>query len=82
MLKSYRINKVISDRYGGIWPVEQFAKFNVICEQSAAPKSDLYQTLLPLINSARIELLDHPKTVNQLCSLEQRNSRGLKPQID
>jgi hypothetical protein len=26
-------------------------------------------------------LLDHPKTINQLCSLEQRNTRGLKPQI-
>jgi hypothetical protein len=82
VLKSYRINRVVSDRYGGIWPVEQFAKFNIIAEQSAEPKSSLYQTLLPLINSQRVILLNHAKTINQLCSLEQRNTRGLKPQID
>jgi hypothetical protein len=81
VLKAYRLNRVVSDRYGGIWPVEQFGKFGIICEQSAQPKSDLYQTLLPLLNSGRIQLLDHPKTINQLCSLEQRNTRGLKPQI-
>src|SRR5262249_16053952 len=33
-------------------------------------------------NSGRIELLDHGKAVNQLASLEQRNTRGLKPVID
>jgi hypothetical protein len=82
VLKTYRLNRLVSDRYGGIWPVEQFAKFGIICEQSAEPKSTLYQTLLPLLNSRRIELLDHQKTINQLCSLEQRNSRGLKPTID
>jgi hypothetical protein len=82
VLKTYRINRVVSDRWGGIWPVEQLQKFGIICEQSAEPKSSLYQTLLPLINSHRIELLDHPKTINQLCSLEQRNTRGVKPMID
>jgi len=82
VLKSYRCVNVVSDKYAGIWPVEQFAKFGIRCAQSAAPKSDLYQTLLPLINSGRIELLDHAKCVNQLCSLEQRNTRGLKPIID
>jgi hypothetical protein len=82
VLKTYRCVNVVSDKYAGIWPVEQFAKFGIRCTQSAAPKSELYGALLPLINSGRIELLDHPKTINQLCSLEQRNTRGLKPIID
>jgi hypothetical protein len=82
VLKTYRCVNVVSDRYGGIWPVEQMAKFGIRCTQSAAPKSDLYQTLLPLINSGRIELLDHAKCIGQLCSLEQRNTKGLKPITD
>jgi hypothetical protein len=82
LLKSYSLDRVVSDRYGSIWPVEQYAKFGIVCEQSARVKSELYLDLLPLINSRRIDLLDHQKTLNQLCSLEQRNTRGAKPSID
>lgn len=76
VLKEYRINKVIGDRYAGAWPVEQFSKFGIIYEQSAAPKSDLYRDLLPLINSNRIRLLDNAKLINQLVGLERRVARG------
>lgn len=76
VLKDYRINKVIGDRYAGAWPVEQFGKFGIIYEQSAAPKSDLYRDFLPLVNSGRVRLLDHQKLVNQLCGLERRVARG------
>ncbi len=82
LLKSYGIGQVVGDRYAGIWPVEQFAKFGVIYEQSAAPKSDLYRDLLPLINSRRVDLLDHPKMISQLCSLERRVARGGRDSID
>jgi hypothetical protein len=37
VLKSYRCLSVVSDKYGGIWPVEQFAKFGISCKQSAEP---------------------------------------------
>ncbi|HWO32019.1 MAG TPA: hypothetical protein VNO32_24750, partial [Candidatus Acidoferrum sp.] len=81
-LKSYRIDKVVGDRYAGVWPVEQFARFSVRYEQSAAPKSDLYRDLLPLINSGRVDLLDHPKLINQLVGLERRTARGGRDSID
>jgi hypothetical protein len=45
-------------------------------------KSDIYLNLLPLINSDRVELLDHPRLTAQLCSLERRTSRGGKDSID
>src|SRR5262249_18823324 len=57
-LKSYRISKVVGDKYGGEWPREQFRKHGVSFEQSAKPKSDLYSALLPAINSGKIGLLD------------------------
>jgi hypothetical protein len=65
-----------------VWPVEQFQKYGVRYEQSAAPKSDLYRDLLPLLNSRRISLLDHPKLINQLHSLERQVRRGGRDSID
>ena len=32
-------------------------------------KSDIYRDCLPLLNASRVRLLDHPRLVNQLCSL-------------
>jgi hypothetical protein len=82
LLKSYGVAKVVGDKYAGEWPREQFSKLGVIYEASAAPKSDLYRDLLPLINSRRIELLDNNRLVSQLCGLERRTARGGKDSID
>jgi hypothetical protein len=82
LCKTYRINKIYGDRYAGVWPVEQFQRFNILFEQSAKPKSDLYLDLLPLINSRRIQLLDNAKLISQLVGLERRTSRGGKDSID
>ena len=81
-LKSYGISDIQSDRYGGIWPVEVFGKYGVRVEQSARAKSDLYIDILPLLNSGRIELLDHPRLVAQLVGLERRTARSGKDSID
>lgn len=82
VLQSYHVDTIIGDRFAGMWPVEQFGKVGIRYEQSAAPKSDLYRDLLPLINSRRIELLDNPKLISQLCNLERRTARGGKDSID
>jgi hypothetical protein len=82
LLKRYGISKVCGDKYAGEWPVEQFSKHGICYEQSAKPKSDLYRDLLPLINSGQVELLDHPRAVSQLCSLERRTARGGRDSID
>src|SRR6476659_4672535 len=66
-LKAYGVRTVQSDRYAGEWPVAAFRDRGVFCEPAARPKSDLYRELLPALNSRRVELLDHPKLVGQLC---------------
>ena len=71
-----------SDKYAGSWVVESLAAQGIRCEQSAEPKSSLYTNLLPLLNSNRIELLDHPRLVAQLCGLERRTTRGGRDSID
>jgi hypothetical protein len=82
VLQTHNLRRVTGDAYAGIWPVEQFAKFGVVYEQSARAKSLLYQDLLPLINSRRIELLDAPRMLTQLLSLERRTLRGGRDSID
>jgi hypothetical protein len=82
LLHSYGITVIQDDRYAGIWPVEQFGRFGVLYEQSAAPKSELYRDLLPLLNSCRIELLHDQRMINQLTNLERRVARGGRDSID
>jgi hypothetical protein len=82
LLDRYGIHEVTGDRYGGDWPREQFRNRGIRYEVADLPKTDLYRDLLPSINSARIELLDHPRLFNQLLSLERRTARGGRDSID
>jgi hypothetical protein len=81
-LKSYGLTKAMSDKYAGAFPVEAFKRNGITLEQSAKPKSDLYRDFLPLLNSKRVDLLDHPRLVTQLSSLERRTARSGKDSID
>jgi len=82
MFRSYGCGVVQSDKYGGLWITESFAKVGIRVEQSARSKSELYTDLLPLLNSQRIALLDNPRLVSQLCSLERSTSRVGRDTID
>ena len=81
-LKSYGIGKVVGDRYASEWPRERFRVHEIEYRVADKTKSDLYLSLLPLLNSNRIELLDHQRLVAQLCGLERRTSRAGKDSID
>ncbi|MDX8494970.1 terminase family protein [Mesorhizobium sp. VK22B] len=81
-MKAYGIRKCQGDHYAGVWPVEQFKKFGITYQQAARPKSELYQRLLPLINSGQVELLMHDRLLRQLQNLERRTTRSGKDSID
>ena len=82
LLKSYRVTKVCGDKYAGEWPIERFREHGVVYEPSAKPKSDLYRDLMPLINSRKLDLLDHSRLLQQLVGLERRSARSGKDSID
>jgi hypothetical protein len=82
LLKAYRIGKVVGDRYGGEWPRERFRLHGVTYELAEKPKSDIYRDILAALNSGKIELLDHPRLVTQICGLERRTARGGRDSID
>jgi hypothetical protein len=82
LLKTYRCTRVTGDRYAGEWPREQFRKLGIAYELAPKPRSDLYRDLLPLVNSRRVDLLDHAKLIVQLCGLERRTARSGRDSID
>ena len=81
-LKAYGISSVRGDQYGGDWPAERFRAHGIAYEKAGKVKSDIYRDVLPLLNAGRVELLDHPRLVAQLCSLERRTARGGRDSID
>jgi len=81
-LRAYGISRVWGDRYAGEWPREQFRKGGIGYEISEMSKSDLYLELLPLLNSTRVEVLDHPRLLAQLGALERRTARGGRDSVD
>jgi hypothetical protein len=81
-LAAYGVSTVTGDRYGGEWCREPFREHGIWYHVAERAKSDLYRDLLPLLNSATVELLDHPRLVAQLCALERRTARGGRDTID
>jgi hypothetical protein len=81
LLHAYKITELQSDRWGGTYPIEAFAKHGITCKPSARTSSEQFRDFLPLLNSERIELLDHPRLLAQLAALERRTSRGGKDAI-
>jgi hypothetical protein len=81
-LKTYGLARVTGDRYAGEWPREAFRKRGIAYDVSELTKSELYRELLPLVNSGRVELLDHPRLLAQLGALERRTGHGGRDTID
>lgn len=82
LLKSYGLSRVVTDKYGLQWPIEQYRRFSISAEQSADPKGALYVNMLPYLNSLRVELLDEPRGINQICALERRTGHGRGEVVD
>jgi hypothetical protein len=82
VIKTYRLSRVTGDRWGGEFVREPFRNLGVTYELSEKPKSTIYQETLPLLNARKVELLDNPRLVKQLISLERRTARGGRDSID
>ena len=82
LLKSYRIARVTGDAYAGEWPRERFRVHGIGYDVSDVNRSQIYLDALPLLNSRKIELLDLPRLIAQLCALERRTATSGKDTIN
>ena len=81
-IKMYGLSSVTGDRWGGDFVREPFRICGIDYRLSDKPKSEIYQNLLPLLNSRKLELLDLPRLATQLVGLERRTSRSGRDSID
>jgi hypothetical protein len=82
LLRAYGCGTVYGDAYAGEWPRDEFREHRVSYQVADRTKSELYRDLLPLLNGARVELLDHGKLIAQLAALERRTTRAGRDLID
>jgi hypothetical protein len=81
-VRRYGLSAVTGDRYAGLWPRERFQVNGVTYDLTSMSRSDAYLTLLPAINSGRVELLDNRRLISQLCALERRTARSGRDSVD
>jgi hypothetical protein len=81
-VKRYGLHEVHGDKYAGGFPPEQFVKNDIRYRASEKTKSEIYQSMLPKLNSGRVELLDNKVLRTQLIGLERRTARSGKDSID
>jgi hypothetical protein len=81
-LRRYGVTTVRGDRYAGMWPREAFERHGVRYETSDRDASALYLELLPAIMSRRASLLDNPRLMSQLASLERRAGPFARDRVD
>jgi hypothetical protein len=82
LLKTYGIYRVTGDRYAGEWPREAFRRHGITYDLAEQPKSQLYQDMLPVLNSKLVDLTDSDVLVAQIAGLERRVARGGRESID
>jgi hypothetical protein len=82
VFRRYGLTHITSDRYAGSWPTEAFRKVGITVTPSEKTRSDIYLAALPMIMSGQVELLDHPRLLRQLSSLERRKGRQGKDTVD
>jgi hypothetical protein len=80
--RSYGVNSVTGDRYGGEFPRELFRRHGIQYEVCEHTRSDLYLNLVPAMNSGRVRLLDLNRLEMQLIGLERRTSRTGRDIVD
>ena len=81
-LGQYHVKSVTGDRYGGEWPRERFRVHGITYQCSERTRSQIYLELIPILNSAQIELLDNKRLTSQLLSLERKTGRSGKDMVD
>ena len=82
VLKSYRVAKVVGDRYSGEWVRERFREHGITYMLSEKTKSEIYVAFVALLNSGRVKFPGDARLRRQFESLERRSSRSGKDFVD
>lgn len=81
LLRHYGLFSVEGDHYGGDWPAEGFQRHGISYQRCPQTRSQLFQELLPALNSGQVVLLDQPHLIDEIVGLERKVGRGGRDDI-
>jgi hypothetical protein len=82
LLRAFGLLHVIGDAYGGDWPKTAFGRCGIEYRLAHATKSEVYLHVAPLFAGGRVELLDLPRLMDQLCGLQRKAGAGGRESVD
>jgi hypothetical protein len=82
ILRSYGVDYVYGDAYGGEWVRDSFERHGIAYRRSPLTRSELYLNFLPMLNSRSVRLLDHARLTSQLTGLQRRVNSGGRESVD
>jgi len=82
LLRDYRVQRVVGDRYAGEWPREAFREQGISYDLADRVRSELYLGLLAHVNGSRLELPDDPVLLAEMRMLERRRGPSGKDRVD
>ena len=81
-LRAYRVSRVLGDRYSAGWVRQSFDREGIRYREAERDKSAAYLEAEPFFAQGRIDLVDHPKLIRELKTLERRPRAGGKVLVD
>jgi hypothetical protein len=72
ILKLWGINEITVDNYAAGWVVSSFARHGITVLHNAISTSDIYVNVIPQFMSKRVRLLNHQRSIDQLCGLRRK----------
>ncbi len=81
-LRRYGLTEVTGDRYAGEWVREPFSRHQIKYKLSEMTKNEIYQSFLPLVNSRRVDLINHPRMISQFLALDRKTGKFGRDSID
>jgi hypothetical protein len=82
LLKAFGVYAVTTDRYSGGFAPEQWRLNGIEWKPSEKSRSELYLSLVPMINSGGCRLLDDEKMRRQLLALRRKVAPGGRESVD
>jgi hypothetical protein len=82
LLRTYGLRETTGDRYAPGFVSEGFRQHGITYTASERDRSAIYLELLPIVNAARVAILDQPDLLRELRGLERRRGTSGRDRVD
>ena len=76
ILRQWGIHEITCDHYGAGWVIAAFTRHGISVTHAALSTSEIYVHVIPQFMSNRVRLLNHQRSIDQLCGLKRKVGQG------